>query len=563
MLAIGPMVGVLADGPAAAYSSAPILVVLAVLPVALAGGLLVAGRPIGAAGVLVGAAFFAPGRALVDAQFFVDALVGSRPELAVPTSLAPVSGGAGAWMLIAGHVATIVAGALVVARAGAEPGTAVAAEFDEPSDAEAGQRKRLLGWGLAFGGLAALGLVMPAFTSDNAFLLSPDLMNGPQLVMAGGLLILVAAVFGSVFAGTTRTPKMGRGVLFGTGLGVLAVVLPAQVAGMTVEWLHTDWRTYLATFGALGLIGTAAWPSGYAPMRRSQEKSTDRDNVYRLHLAAGVLAILAGLAAIGGRAGELFVVEIPTDRPILQGDVPILLSGVSPETYANRVLLPAAILLILLGVGLLIRSIAAAVRPVLSVGWVAVPLAGMLALDAVVTATTTSGAIRAGSGTWWTIVAIVVALASAITAAVAGGMERDDVDLTERTTNSILMAPVAAAVLFAVGAFGLPSMRATDFVGPGIWSNFRLASWGLVLAMIAVIVAALLAPRSRPSKAAALLLGAAGVVGVHALEMPLTAARAADTSIGAGTWLSLACIAAFVISAFVAVVVRPEPVRRR
>jgi hypothetical protein len=45
--------------------------------------------------------------------------------------------------------------------------------------------------------------------------------------------------------------------------------------------------------------------------------------------------------------------------------------------------------------------------------------------------------------------------------------------------------------------------------------------------------------------------------------MPLTAARAADTSIGAGTWLSLACIAAFVISAFVALVVRPEPVRRR
>jgi hypothetical protein len=158
----------------------------------------------------------------------------------------------------------------------------------------------------------------------------------------------------------------------------------------------------------------------------------------------------------------------------------------------------------------------------------------------------------------WAVFAVLFAIAAAVFAGVAGGIEREELDLADRSTNTMLAAPVAAAALFAIGAFGLPTMRANDFVAPGIWENFRLASWGLLLAVLTVIVAAVVATRSRPSRAAVLLFGAAAVVGVHALEMPLTEARAEGSATGPGSWLSLACIAALVISAFVALAVRPR-----
>ncbi|NRN64605.1 hypothetical protein GC106_18110 [Kibdelosporangium sp. 4NS15] len=558
LLAIGPGVGVLQGAPPAAYGSGPLLIALAVLPVVAAVALLLAGKPVGAAGVLVGAAFLAPGRALGDLQLAADALVASRPELVVPTDLVPLAAGTGTWLLLAGHVLTLVAGAMVIVRAGARPGTAVAAEFE---DSEPESRKRLLGWGLAFGGLATVGLLMPPFTSDNAYLLELDLANGPGLVMIGGLLIALATLLGCVFAGTARTPKMGRGVLAGVALTVLAVLLPAQIAGITVDWLHTDWRSFMATAGAAGLVATAVWPSGLALKRKESKPITESGG--RMHVAAGVLAILTGVAAILGQATDLFVVVIPTDVPINQTDELIILSGVRPGSFANGLLLPAGILVLVLGVLLLIKPVARIFRPMLSVAWVAVPLAGFLALDAVVTATSTSSAIRSGAATWWTLTAVVLSVIAAICAGAAGAIERDDVDLTERSPNIILMAPIAAAMLFAIGAFGLPAMRAEQYVAPGIWSNFRVASWGLIVAVVAVLIASVVAARSRPARAAALLFGTAGLVAVHALEVPMTGERAEGAAAAAGTWLSLATIAALVISAFVALAVRPEPAKRR
>jgi hypothetical protein len=238
--------------------------------------------------------------------------------------------------------------------------------------------------------------------------------------------------------------------------------------------------------------------------------------------------------------------------------VVILLSGVQPESYANRLLLPAALLLVVLGALLLFKPIAGVVRPALGVGWVTVPFAALTALDAVITATGTSTAIRAAGGAVWSVIALIFAFAAALFTGIAGGIERDTVERTEQPVNLMLAAPVAGAVLFGIGAFGLPTMRAKDYVAPGIWQNLQLSSWGLGLAAVSVIVAALIAVRARPARAAMLLFGAAAVVGVHALEFPLTSGRAADSAAAAGTWLSVACVAALVISAFVALAVKPQ-----
>ncbi|MBP2322577.1 hypothetical protein JOF56_002962 [Kibdelosporangium banguiense] len=556
--AVGPVIGVVDAAPA--YGSGPLLIALAILPALVAGGLLAAKRPITAAGVLIGGALLGIGLLFIDLQLVADALVVSRPELAVPTSLDPLAAGAGTWLLVAGHVLTIAAGAMVLLRAGAQPGSVIAAEFDESTEAEAAERKRLLGWGLAFGGLTALGLAMPPFASDNAFIITPDLMNGPTLVLAGGLISVIAIVLGIVLAGTARTPKLSRGVLLGVAIAVLAFLLPQQIAGYSVDWLHTDWRSYLATAGVAGLVAVAL----IRPKTKTAKQSAPVEyTAGRWHVIAGVLAILGGGAAILGRTSDLFVVEIPTDTPISQTDVLVLLSGVRPAEYANRLLLPAGLLLVVLGVLLLIRPVAALARPALSVAWVGIPFAGFLALDALFTATGTSSAIRSGAAAWWTVAAVLLAIGAAVCAMAAGAVERDDVDLTDRPSNIILMAPVAAAILFAIGAFGLPTMRAPEYVAPGIWSNFRLASWGLLIALIAVLIAAVLAARSRPSRAASLLLGSAALVAVRGLELPLTQERAEGITGGPGTWLSIACAAAFVISAFVALAVKPEPAKRR
>ncbi len=91
----GPALGVVNRQLAAGYAAMPLLVVLAVVAPLLAGLAVWRGRPVVAAGVLIGFALLAPGRAIIDLQFAKDALLASRPELMVPSSLAPLSAAAG------------------------------------------------------------------------------------------------------------------------------------------------------------------------------------------------------------------------------------------------------------------------------------------------------------------------------------------------------------------------------------------------------------------------------------------------------------------------------------
>jgi hypothetical protein len=151
---------------------------------------------------------------------------------------------------------------------------------------------------------------------------------------------------------------------------------------------------------------------------------------------------------------------------------------------------------------------------------------------------------------------MLTAVVAAILAGIAGTAERDDVDLTEHRANLAVVIPAVAATVLGVGGFGLPALKAPDFVAPGIWSDFRLTSWGLLLGLLVVVAVGGLAPVSRPARAAALLLGAVGVVGVRLLEFPLTSGRVPEASAGAGTWLSLACLVALAIAAVVALVTK-------
>lgn len=524
--------GVVLDEPPAAYKAAPLLLVIAIGPAVLAALAITFGKaPVGA-GILSGAALLAPGLALVDAQFIQDPLTASRPEVMVPTSLAPLAVASGAYLLIAGHVLAAIAGLLAVGRAGAGPDS----DYNAGLDAARSTRGRAVGWALAAGAVSAVGLLFPPFRSDNAFIVAQDLIASPSLVKFGGLLIVLTILIGSIATAVNSRPPVARGLAIGMFAGLCWLVLPQLAAVARVEWLHMEpWPVFaLAPVGLLAVV-----------LLLTGERAEDKGDVTveSSPVLAGILGIATGVVALIGGFGTLVVSSVD-----------------QPPSYANRQLLPAGIVIIVLGV-VLCTKWADRARPAFVVALGVVPLVGLAALDTAFTATTVGNIIpgfpvatpdtRVGAAVWFIIAALVLTLVAAVVGAAASG-DRDGVDETKRTLHTRYAVPAAGAVLFALGAFISPMIKATGFTPAGIFSEFRLASWGLLIALLVVIAAVVLAAYSRPVQAAALLLGAAVIVGVHVLEFPLTNERVDGARAGAGTWLSLACLVALVVAAVAA-----------
>jgi hypothetical protein len=557
---IGPATGVVEDQPAPGFASLPLLVGLAAVAPVLAVWAVWIRRPVLAAGVLVGSALVAPGRAVLDLQLARDALQVARPEVMVPESLAPLSAATGVWLLVGGHLLAIAAGALAAGRAGAQPGSGYAEDIEDltPGAPATAARSRLVGWALGCGTAAAVGLLMAPFGSDNAFLLSREVIDSTALVRTGGLLVALAVPLGFVSAATSRRPDRTRGVTLGIGAAVMAMTVPSIIAGLVVDRLGPEPGPYLALASVALLVLVVFLAPAPGPAGEGGEGGPDpaapggpaelRLEARRLHTIAGALGVLAGLAALGGAAGGQLVVEAGLELPV---------------SYANRQLVPAGLLVAVLGGALLATTWSAAIRPAFSVSLAAILLTGASTLDAAFTGSGISNAVHVGVGAWLTGIAMVISVCAAGFAVLAGGAERDDVDLTERHVDQTLLVACLAAALLAVGAFGLPAMRAPGFVAPGIWSHFRLTSWGLLLGLVVVLLVCLLAPVSRPARAGSLLLGGVALVGVRLLELPLTGDRAPAAGPGPGTWLSLACAAALAVAALVAVTRHPQHAAER
>jgi hypothetical protein len=382
----------------------------------------------------------------------------------------------------------------------------------------------------------ALGLMAVPFTSSTPFVLANGVLDAPFMALAGGLLIAVAAPLAATIAVTSADPVAARGWLLGGQAVVLAIALPRVVSGLAVHGLHPSWGPYVAVVAALVLVGIGLCTERVirpAPEDDAEPAELQLPGQSRLHVATGVLGLVAAGAALVGADTNLYV---------LSADLP------HNTDVAGRLLVPAAVLIGVCAIGMLIPRWAAMVRPAFAVAWVSVLLAGFGAVDTAMTATQIDG-VRLGIGTWATGLAMLAALAAACTAGLAGGVERDDVDLTELSWRPQVLAPAAVAALLAIGAFGLPVLQADGFTPPGIWSDFRFASWGLVFGLVAVVAAALLAPICRPARAVGLLLGAAGLVLVRLLSLPLDRSTVPGTGAGPGMPLAVACLLALLVAA--------------
>ncbi len=535
LTSIGSLLPVSSPAASAGFSSGPLLFVLGVLPVAVAIGFAAFGRPLAAGGALIAAAIFAPGRLAMDLQFVVDAKLAERPELLVPnTTSSTLHAGVGVWLLLAGQLVTLIAGVLMAGQG---------VERSDDSDRPASRAPLFVA--LCVGVLGAVGLLAAPFHSSNPEMLEPDLWSGPLWPLVGGLLLAAAVPLVATVAVTTTDPELTPGWLFGGAASLVALALPPLVAGMAVPGLHDAVGPYLALVAALAMLvlivfAVRSAERGNVEGGNSEGVATpELPGAARLHLTMAVLGLVSAISALLGSVTDAFVLPAGLAQP---------------TNYAERGLLPTAIIVGLLSLAMFGRALAPSLRPVLAVALAAVPLAGAEALDAAFGGAGIDG-VSLGPAGWFTGLALLAAAVAAICAAFAGGAERDDVDLTSVSTQPSVLVPSVLGVLLAVGAFGLPILRADGYAEAGIVTNFQVTSWGLLVAMITVIIAGLVAPRCRPARAAGLLIGAAAVLLVRVLEFPLTSGRVARPSVGLGTWFALAALVVLLVAAGAAMAV--------
>jgi hypothetical protein len=526
--AVGPALGVV-SGHSAGYTSWPLSALLALLPVIVAVAFVGSRRPGAAAALVMVFAAVAVGRAVSDVQLAVDAVTTSRPDLVVVPDALSTSPSIGLWLLFAGYILAVVAGVLALRE-------------QPPGDED--PRRGLVVAAAVFGVLVAVGVVMAPFGSSNPLLPANSVFDAPAIALVGGLLIALAMPVAATVAASSGDADTTRGGLVGVGLAAVVVLLPPAVAGYVVTDLHATAGPYVALVGVVLL-----WWSAFVSVGRREQSLDDVDLPGRgkLHVVTGVFGLLAAVSAV--LAVSLPLLSLPDGSQ-------------SPSNFAIRVLAPAGVLTGVLAVGLLVPRWAAVVRPAFVVASVGIPLAVASAFDAVLSATRISSIVPGGAsavpgpGVWVGALAVLLTLVAAVTATLAGALEREDVDLSELVVRPAVAVPTGIGVLLVILAFGFPAVTGPDYSSAGLWS-FRFASTGLLLGLVAVVVAGVLAVRSRPSRAAALLFGSAALLALRALEYPLTADRVPGSTPALGTWMSVLCAVILIVAGAVSLVSKP------
>jgi hypothetical protein len=540
-LSLGALLPVV-KGAVPGFSSAPVLIVLALVPMAVAVGLALTGRHAAAAGLLIGLAVLTPGRLMLDLQFAVDASRVARPELYLPTALENPGAGAGLWFLVAGYLLTAIAEV--------PAGRLVRAQSESSRQAHEGQtrpgRRR---WQLvapAVAVLSAVGLLMVPMRSTSVYLQVLSPFDGPFPIWAGSLVLACALPLAVVLAIGSTVDGVAKGTLLGLAFGTVAVALPNLLSGMIVPRLEVTFGPIMVLLAAVVLAVLAFLRPGRAsaaePVADQQDLAGEAvvPGLSRLRLTAGVLGVLTAVTSLAASLSALVTSA----------------SAVAvPESPARWLLVLAGAIVGVLAVLTLVPSTSVWVRPALSVAWAGVAMAGASVLGTALAATGPTGGYSAGAGVFWTIAAMILATVTAGCSVILGVVEREESEDTgpdgPRPSGAVL-TPLAAGAVLALVAFGTPTFTAPEYVAPGLWSDFGTPSWGLLGAALTVLGAAALALRSRPGQAAALLLGAVAVLAVRAAELPVLGGQVAGSQAGIGFWLTLAGMAAFVLAAVLA-----------
>ncbi|WKK12257.1 hypothetical protein QYN14_01200 [Rhodococcus ruber] len=511
-VAVAPLLPVVrADtGPVGAASGAASLVAAVVALAVPAGAVSLARRrgplpAVRAAALLAGAGFVALGAALLDVALFTDALDADRLELFRPVTAAGLAAGPGAGVVLAGHLASVLAGALgavAVRQLEAEPDAHLPGE-DRPAVARTGAPAAA---GVAGAALAAAGaLLAPPFVSKDPVLLGSGVLDATPAAAIGALVAAVAVLLAATWALVTSSSAAAAGALAGAGLGALGILGPRLAAGLSGARLTPSSAAAVGVLAAVLLVAAAA-----ALPRLVARSDHAAGPVPRVlpsapaarHRQAGVAGLVTGAVATVGSL--LPALSVP--------------AGAAPELPAARMLFAAGLLVLALSMWLLLSEFAAPLRPAVVVPAAGVVTAAGAVLQSWVLAAGLPG-VGAGPGTWLAGAAILGAAVTGVFVVLAGGAERDGIDTSvERIAGPVARTVGAAAALTAGAGVLLPLQPGAGSVLSYPWGY---DVWGRAVLAVAVVAAVLVAARARPARGSVLLLGAAASVALYAASWVL------------------------------------------
>lgn len=523
-------------------------------------------RPAVAGGVLAGAGAVSIGSAVLDTQLWSDALDANRLELFRPDTAAELTAGPGAYAVLLGHVLMAVAGLLgmvAVHRASLADGYGDARSSEQVGRAT-GARVGFWISALAVAAAVVAGgaLFAPAFVSQDPVILVPAVVESAPAAAFGAGLTAAALLIVVAFALASIAPPVASGALVGAGLATLGLSGTRLLAGLAAgERIGPGPGAVWGTVGAALLVvlgicvpavdrardarmlralaapvsapdepaarkgAVPASGKGVAKAALRAEAEAARARIARWHVTTGILGVLTGVVA--GVGSLLPVLDTPADLT-------------APQVYATRVVLVAAIVLVVASIWLFFSEFATAVRPAVGVLWVTIPYSVALVTQSVVLATDVPG-IGVGLGSVLLWCAALAAGATGVSAWFAGSAEREEIDTSQESTiDSVRLAVGGLGALIAFVGLGLPLFHGVDTRGDDYsaasFAEFPwgLDVWGRVLLGSAVVIAVIVAARARPARAVALLVGSAGAVGLYLASWPLVQARVENPESGPG-----------------------------
>jgi hypothetical protein len=579
-VAVGPVFGIW-----------PLLAVLAVVPAVVSVMLLMVHQRAPGLALIASLGAVSVGQLLLTVQLLLDPVRAARAELVAPTGVGELRPGLGGWLLLAGQAATALAGLAAAREASALRGER---SMDEPAH---GPRTPpgalLLGVGCAV--LAGVGVLAAPYVSADPWLVPRSVLDAPVWAAAGGFALAIGIALAVVLACSTPDPRVSIGGLVGVAIGLLGVVAPrVTVAALAGDrGLRVALGPVLGTVGGLGLALLAAWVGyrgrrvayggghGMSASAGSPPAGSDSGAGHNGHaVLSGAAVFLDGtgaLARLGGavdrlagppasvlavrcrRAGAVLAVLAGGSAVVAALTEPLRLAPDLPHPHlATRwLLLVAGAVVVPLGLVTARRSLGPMVRPALAVVLVTVPMAAGEPLAAVLGVLGLDG-VNAGPGLWLTLLAVTLAGAAALAVVLAGGFERDEVDLTRTPYEGPLAAASAAAAVLTVPAFWLPLVDGAGWGTTGVLQPpFGLPSWGLLAGFAVTMGALLIGPRCRPGPAMVLYGGVIAVLVFRVARLAVTPGLVPGDGLGEGAWATGLCLAVVVVAA--ALVPRTHP----
>lgn len=472
-----------------------------------------------------------------DVGLLVDPESSFRPELLIADGSGQAPALAAVLLTMFGHLAWVAAAVW--------PGA-------ETERAGADVSRPTASFGAAVGGVAAAVSATVALESVSALAIISDL-RGPGIWAIASTVAVALVAFGSGLVAARRRGLAAAGLV---GMAALAGPAAVHLAAALSDGVHG--ASAALSGAALALTAAAALCLALGDARP------------RPAVVAGIVGVAAGLSGVAaGTAGLVVVVDdvfgLPYDEPAVRGQGGLVLVGAGLAVVSATLFVP---------------RLAGAVRPVLGVAWLALPLAAsyplartfeVVELPSGIDALTRLGVyfpeFGPSAGAWWFAPVLAAAVVLGLTLAAAGAAERAalsdvEADALDRAEEGVRTQQVVAACvgLLAAAALLLPTFTGgpAELAGAAVstpWVGARPFTVDALLrtaTAVGVLIAAAVAARSRPARAA-------GLAGGVALLLCSVLATAPDQFSGApgagwaiGAWLAAAGVVTAVAAGAVA-----------